>query len=172
MSRGIRSRRLRRVTEPREFYFVFTKGPRYMPWYLRNRLKPGFGHVMALGQQGIYGILYDLCHKGFSNKFLKNPKGEPYVYPVEFMVAALYRDGAKVIRIEWELDARPTLYHITNFFPGCVTFAKQLLGVALWVFTPYQFYQWLLANGGEEWGDTEVSEVENIMLDLRRAGQY
>lgn len=82
---------------------------------------------------------------------LSNPQGCHLPFQAELFALDSALRGADVVRIDYAIDKTPTAHAITNFFPGCVTIAKGILGICDWVFTPWQFYCWLLDHGGVEY---------------------
>lgn len=113
-------------------------------------MRGNFSHVLAFSQVDNYVVVLDPVHSHLDVSLRIHPHGPEKTLPVDVIALdfALH-DNAEIVKIEYPVDKTFTSHAITNHFPGCVTLCKGLLGVAEWVFTPWQFYQWLLENGGE-----------------------
>ena len=145
-------------------------------------LRGNYNHVLAFCQSGpVVQVINPLgSHTEVSLRV--HPQGIDYHLDAEFIAMDFTYFGADVVKLVWPVDASLTSHSLTNFFPGCVTMAKGLLGISEWVFTPWQFKQWLSENGGElltekrlaeletEWFGRELTQQEhaNIFRQLRR----
>jgi len=116
-----------------------------MEWLMRGN----FTHVVAFAQVGNFVQVLDPIASRIEVQLRVHPLGCHQPLPADIVAIDFIAHGAEVVKISYPVDETLTSHDITNFFPGCVTICKGLLGVAEWVFTPWQFYQWLLGNGGE-----------------------
>ena len=129
-----------------------------MKWFL----KPGFSHVMVL-QPITHEFVVNGQRAWLENCFAVEYAGHAIVQqyyrwietPFDHLPAATIasvwaKNGWRVVHMERELDENKRLAPLCNPLVTCVTLAKCLMGVSCWAQTPYQLYQWMLANGGNE----------------------
>lgn len=112
-------------------------------------MRGNYTHVAAFSQIGNFVQVIDPIASKIEVQLRVHPLGPEAVLSADIIAIDFIAHGATVIKIDYDVDETLTSHHITNFFPGCVTICKGLLGVAEWVFTPWQFKQWLMDNGGE-----------------------
>lgn len=112
-------------------------------------MRGNFTHVLAFSKVDNSVVVINPLHSHTSVDLRMHPEGCHLELHPDFIALDFAAHGGTVVKITRDVDQTFTSHAITNFFPGCVTMAKQLLGVAEWVFTPWQFYRWLLENGGE-----------------------
>lgn len=95
-------------------------------------------------------------HVGEDRTIIYNPLYSGIVTHVidehaDFVAAKFKRAGYdKVVKLIYNKQIRNISHSLSNTVPGCVTFAKLLIGSKDWIFTPSQFYHWLLRKGGIE----------------------
>lgn len=128
---------------------------------MRYCVRHNFTHVVCFSQVDNYVQVIDPTVSCIEVSLRIHPAGCHLSLPVEFIALDFAAHGAEVVEIVYPVDKTHTLYRLTNFWPGCVTIAKGLLGIAEWVFTPYQFYRWLLENGGE----VLTQEKQDALID-------
>lgn len=178
MTRGHRMIRLRarlsKKVETKDWYFAFfDSNDRELPWYLSDVLKPGYKHVLAFSSTNNDVLVIDPIARFVDIQLRSNPMGRNYSCPPDFIAADFFLNGAtKVLKIRWNADHAFTSHDISNCYPGCVTLMKSLLGVAVWVFTPWQFYNWLLDNGAEEYTHEIVSGIVLQVQEDRAHGRW
>jgi hypothetical protein len=129
-------------------------------------MRDQFTHVVAFSQiaNGCAVQVLNQARHGLDIHVRLNPQGPDQPIPVDFVAVDFVLHGGEVVKITHRKDRTLTSHHITNFFPGCVTLSKQLLGVAEWIFTPKQFHSWLLEHGGEPLTDDKLDqEVERLV---------
>lgn len=160
---GVLKRRLaRQVDEEVTWYFAFYKSGRVtLPLWMEWLMKGQYTHVLAFAQSGNVVTVLDPIHSHTNVGIRRHPLGWEHVLPVDFIALDFILFGGDVVKITRKVMKSQTSHDATNYFPGCVTMAKGLLGLSDWVFTPWQFYQWLLENGGVEY----TQEVMDRALD-------
>lgn len=152
-TRVLRCRRLVEAQgEVQTWYFAFFK--KYnnrVPWWLKIFIHDNFTHVLAFAQSGDYAVtIIDPIHSNICVHLHYHPFGMEIPMPASYIAADFHQNGGVVVEYRAKVTKSGTSHHITNFFPGCVTIAKSLIGVAVWAFTPFQFYKYLLGTGGYE----------------------
>lgn len=143
------------------YYFAITKQAgtdNILPWYISMflDLDDGLTHVLILTHLGENKtILYDYLHSGLVTHVIDEH--------ADFVAAKLKRGGCeKVVKLIYNKQIRNISHAIPNCVPGCVTFAKILIGSKDWIFTPTQFYNWLMANGAVEFS---YDDATNILME-------
>ena len=121
--------------------------PGWMEWLMRGN----FTHVLAFSKVDNFVQVIDPIHSHTEVGLRMHPMGPAHELHPDFIALDFALNGGTVVKITVHIDACHHSHSITNFFPGCVTLCKGLIGLSEWVFTPYQFYGWLLENGGEEY---------------------
>lgn len=116
----------------------------WQEWLMRGN----FSHVLCFSQANNQVVMLDPVQSNMKVLVHNHPHGCHLPLYAEVIALDCSLNGGTVVRITMDVDKTPTSHAITNFFPGCVTIAKGLLGVSAWVFTPWQFYVWLLEHGG------------------------
>ena len=167
-------RRLSKRFDERDWYFAFFESSRReLPWYLFDFLKPGFKHVIAFSSTGLDVVVLDPIAKYLDVQVRSNPAGRHLSCPPDYIAADFFLNGAsKVLKIRWKSLHTFTSHNVCNSYPGCVTLMKTLLGVANFVLTPWQFYNWLLENGGEEYTHEIVSDIVKRVQEDKRHGRW
>lgn len=134
----------------RTWYFAFSNtGPNLLPGWVAWVTRGGFRHVRCFSQVDNHVLVVDPSYHRLELHIFSHPRGAGWPLPADLLALDCHARGETLVRITWPSTHDITMHHITNWFPGCVTVAKSVLGIADWVFTPSQFYQWLLSNGGE-----------------------
>lgn len=112
-----------------------------------------FTHVLAFSAvEGLPFIQVIDPVRSFTDvRILYHPHGSHILLNPDVIALDFSCYGGRVVRLETFVSRRPRSHHLTNWFPGCVTVCKGLIGLADWVFTPWQFYRWLLEHGGVEY---------------------
>lgn len=147
------------------WYFAFYKNDGWEPaWWLRL-LNPGkYQHVVAFSQCDNLVAVIDPRESNTEILMHRHPEGYHLPLSADAIALDCCLRGADVVKIEYAIDKTPAAHSITNFFPGCVTIAKGVLGISDWVFTPWQFYCWLLDHGGIEYtSDKQDAIVETLV---------
>jgi hypothetical protein len=153
---------LKAKTELKTWYFAFFKNPRQrLPAWIKFCMRENYSHVLAFSQIHNFVQVLDPVHSHLDVSLRIHPSGCHLPMPVDFIALDFALHGAEVVKITYPVDRTPTTITFTNLFPGCVTIAKGLLGISEWVFTPWQFHQWLLENGGE----LLTKEKQDLLLD-------
>jgi hypothetical protein len=127
----------------------------------------GFHHVRFFSQMDNAVVLLDPVHSGLGVFQFSHPAGPDLPFTADLLALDCTLRGDTVVSITWPVSKESTSHHITNCFPGCVTLAKSVLGIADWVFTPSQFYRWLLENGGEEYTDARCDAIMREVFGRR-----
>jgi hypothetical protein len=150
---GVLKKRLaRQVEEEVTWYFAFYKSGRIsLPLWMEFCMRGQYTHVLAFAQSGNVVTVLDPIHSHINVGIRRHPAGWEHVMPVDFIALDFALFGGDVVKITRNVMKAHTSHDATNYFPGCVTMAKGLLGLSDWIFTPWQFYQWLLENGGVEY---------------------
>jgi hypothetical protein len=147
---GVYFERLKRQKQERTWYFAFFKSSQYsLPAWMRWCMRDNYTHVLAFSQVDNYVQVVDPVQCNIEVSIRIHPLGREHFLHADFIALDFMVRGADVVKIVYDVDATPTSHTLPNFFPGCVTIAKGLLGISEWIFTPWQFYQWLLENRGE-----------------------
>jgi hypothetical protein len=124
-------------------------------------MRGGFVHVLAFAQVDNWVQVIDPVATHVQIE-LRRAQDPAVIIPAELIALDFAYHGGTVVRIDFPISRTLTSHHLTNWFPGCVTLAKNLLGVAEWVFTPNQFYHWLLENGGQALSTEDYLEIETL----------
>ncbi len=134
----------------RTWYFAFSRdGQGRVSWWLDLFMKGQFTHVLAFSAIDNHVLVVNPIQSNIEFVLNFNPAGCHLPMPVEVIALDFALHGHEVVKIDYAIDKEPTSHALTNFFPGCVTIAKGILGISDWIFTPWQFHQWLLDHGGE-----------------------
>jgi hypothetical protein len=69
-----------------------------------------------------------------------------------------------VVRINYFVTCANRPHDVSRWYASCVNFCKDLLGLSAWqVFTPAQFYKWLLANGGKVYEASDYKRIQETL---------
>lgn len=148
------------------WYFAFFRsgGRTQLPGWMNFCIGSGYTHVISFSQVDNCVQVLDPIHTHLAVSLRIHPLGPAHALPVELIALDFAAYGAEVLRITYPTNALSTSHHLTNWVPGCVTVAKALLGVAEWVFTPSQWREWLLENGGEVFDEAQQAEAMDAMF--------
>lgn len=127
-------------------------------------MRGGYTHVISFSQVDQFVQVLDPIHTHLAVSLRIHPEGVAHCLPVEVIALDFAAHGAEIVRITYPVDGVSTSHHLTNWFPGCVTIAKAVLGVADWVFTPGQWRDWLLEHGGEVFGEAAQAEAMDVLF--------
>lgn len=143
---------LAKRSEEKTWYFIFNDSGHnaFIPFWAQCVIKPGdFKHVFCCSQMDNNVIVLDSLASHIECNLYGHPSSRYLPLPVDTFVLNYWLDGYSVVKITYPVTKEPNLHDCTNFYPGCVTFCKGVLGISDWIFTPQHFYEWLLDNGGE-----------------------
>lgn len=166
------NRRLKLKKQDREWFFVFFAGDERLPWYVKPFLTEGFEHVICFAQANYDVVVVDPTYRWLEAMIYSNPAGRHLVCPAEYIASDFYLQGGRVVRIKYPSDSSLTSHHFTQYFPGCVTIMKSILGVSPWCWTPFQFYRWLLENGGLEYSSDNIESILNRLQEDKAHGRW
>lgn len=129
----------------------------FMPYRGRSFLKRkflarDFGHVWAFTEVQGQTMIFDPYNSGYFLAYTRTDGASVTesglgVTPAILASSLLKQGHVKLLRVK----AQPPKLagHWANCLPSCVTLVKLLLGIRASVFTPRQFYKYLLGLGAE-----------------------
>jgi hypothetical protein len=156
-------RRLKHQKEKCCWYFVFQQDDGYLPWWARTFLSENYGHVFAISQAGPVTTEVNSKHSKLHIDVRYNEDNTPL--NVDMLAIAYKMEGYIVVRWDGYYTKDFTSHHWTNFCAGCVTVCKGLIGIAEPIFTPYQFFRYLVYNGG-------IVLTQEIVTEYIQTGEW
>jgi len=143
--------------EPNTWYFAFetdNSSSNILPWYITLFMKKdSLAHILAFTHIGDeQTIIYNPVFSGLVTHLVNDHAD---------VVAAKLKRGEydKVVKLIYNKRIRSISHTVPNAVPGCVTFAKNLVGSSDWVFTPLQFYNWLIEKGGMDISQEDAIDI-------------
>ena len=131
-----------------KWYYAFTEGDRGTFW--SKVTKKGFSHVVVFSQTGKVVTAIEPLPTGISITAYHNMEDFDAGLHEKDAALQFLLAGFKVVEHEFIVYDNQSIVHIANLYPSCVSVAKAITGYRSWAHTPYQLYQCLLLNGGNE----------------------
>ena len=107
-------------------------------------LKPRFRHCYVFKYVAPHCVVINQTSFNMGVRIYLNMKPEE----VADILSKYY--GAVIVKYVDEFKNMSRGFCISNFLPTCVTITKMAIGVRSIAITPYQLYNFLIGNGGEE----------------------